>query len=636
MAARPEHLAKSTGAEAPSRPAGGPAGEDEDELSVASALREVMPLFVHGEDFKVLSLVLDDVAELNAEPSFSCGAPRLVAWSPDGALLAVVDPVEGLLSVDFASGEPTCVPLSASVTAAQHLQWSPKGSYLVVQQSPSKAESDEPNVQAWKRASDNTLSPDASFVNPKVKRDLAMFQWSPDEKICCRILADGTLQFFDGVDLKHLLLESPVAVLGGVQACRFAPCSALGDSLCAFTTDTRDSLQCVVKPAMAHIFKPWMERPDFKPRTVDIEFGQEADLKWSPTGTAVLAHCQTDIDDSGQSYYGGSKLVLLSRLETYKLDLTEAKDSVVQAVEWCPARDEFALIQGFQPAKTTLWSWDPQALKCTLTATLHDSAHRNTVRWNPFGSLVCIAGFGNLAGQMTFFGRTEKGLQKVSDCTAACSVSAEWAPDGRHFMTASLAPRMRVDNGLLVWSALSGSKVAKLELDPLYEVQWQPELRGGGRFLDIGCAEVEHVLSGTAGNFAGGAKKQAYRPPTGRGTANNTVAMMMKGELGGETKSEVQLPRKLLEDDWPREEKSTQPALGHGAGLCPRTGWEYMDPKGRKQGPFTLEQMTQWHRMGVFKGTLQVRYDPNDRFVPLQELFPHPMVPFLRAPKRTS
>lgn len=34
-------------------------------------------------------------------------------------------------------------------------------------------------------------------------------------------------------------------------------------------------------------------------------------------------------------------------------------------------------------------------------------AHRNTIRFNPFGSLVCLAGFGNLAGEIDVFGRLD-------------------------------------------------------------------------------------------------------------------------------------------------------------------------------------------------------------------------------------
>merc|ERR1719198_2411220 len=35
---------------------------------------------------------------------------------------------------------------------------------------------------------------------------------------------------------------------------------------------------------------------------------------------------------------------------------------------------------------------------------------------------------------------------------------------------------------------------------------------------------------------------------------------------------------------------------------CPVSGWEYLDKKGNKQGPFSLEQMQTWFEMGAFKG----------------------------------
>ena len=52
-------------------------------------------------------------------------------------------------------------------------------------------------------------------------------------------------------------------------------------------------------------------------------------------------------------------------------------------------------------------------------------AHRNTIRFNGFGSLVCLAGFGNLAGGVDFFGREDNDYVHVSSCTANCTVSAE-------------------------------------------------------------------------------------------------------------------------------------------------------------------------------------------------------------------
>merc|ERR1719409_829722 len=129
---------------------------------------------------------------------------------------------------------------------------------------------------------------------------------------------------------------------------------------------------------------------------------------------------------------------------------------------------------------------------------LLEKAHRNTIRFNPFGSLVCIAGFGNLAGDMDFFGRLENeesntpaDYLRVATCEAHCTVSADWSPDGRHLMTAVLAPRMRVDNGVSVWRALSGTNIAHREYDELHEVHWKPELPGESKFLDVSVAEIE-------------------------------------------------------------------------------------------------------------------------------------------------
>lgn len=33
----------------------------------------------------------------------------------------------------------------------------------------------------------------------------------------------------------------------------------------------------------------------------------------------------------------------------------------------------------------------------------YGSAHRNTISWSPHGRFLCIAGFGNLAGEMDFY-----------------------------------------------------------------------------------------------------------------------------------------------------------------------------------------------------------------------------------------
>eukprot|EP00913_Durusdinium_trenchii_P032049 g30016.t1 len=44
----------------------------------------------------------------------------------------------------------------------------------------------------------------------------------------------------------------------------------------------------------------------------EVESGQLAEIKWCSSGSALLVHCTTEVDDSGKSYYGVSKLLLAS------------------------------------------------------------------------------------------------------------------------------------------------------------------------------------------------------------------------------------------------------------------------------------------------------------------------------------
>lgn len=55
--------------------------------------------------------------------------------------------------------------------------------------------------------------------------------------------------------------------------------------------------------------------------------------------------------------------------------------------------------------------------------------------------------------------------------------------------------------------------------------------------------------------------------------------------------------------------------------VSPEAGWQYVDPKGTVQGPFDLVQIREWFNAGFLKPTLQMRCQPSDPFVPLQELF---------------
>ncbi len=57
-------------------------------------------------------------------------------------------------------------------------------------------------------------------------------------------------------------------------------------------------------------------------------------------------------------------------------------------------------------------------------------------------------------------------------------VTMEWGPDGRHLLTATLAPRLRVDNAVYCYRH-DGTLVAQQPFPELLEALWLPAGQGG-------------------------------------------------------------------------------------------------------------------------------------------------------------
>mmetsp|Transcript_937 Transcript_937/g.1630 ORF Transcript_937/g.1630 Transcript_937/m.1630 type:complete len:733 (+) Transcript_937:368-2566(+) len=506
-----------------------------------------MPFLVREKEaLKVLSMNSSgDPGDLEKqEARVTLPTPKAAQWSPDGRAIALADPALGVVVQELTESAKVFESfklLAGSSKTTQSLFWSPLGSHLVTI-SPAAKGNTEPNVLIFTKM-EGAWSLSASFLYPRLERDKQIFQWSSDEGFCARLCPDGNVLILDGAQLEE---ESSWKKLDHdgrtVQNLEFAPLVAdasVKARLAVFVPDVRDNMQRPVKEAEVTIWDLSSATPVLECKQL-VSSGQISDLKWNSHGTALLAHCQTEVDETGASYYGGSKLILVSHDGKYHKDLTEDV-SVVQAVSWSPTRNEFILINGYQPAKGTLWSWDDEERKAAPVKVLFDKAHRNTIRFNHFGSLVCIAGFGNLVGDIDFFRRLDDekcDYVRVSDCRADCTVSAEWSPDGRSFLTAVLAPRMRVDNGVSVWRALTGTKVSQIKFEELFDVQWRPEAAAERcRFSDITTGETEAAskeLANRAATQTEPKKKQAYRPPGARGGGGGSVAAMMRGEMGND------------------------------------------------------------------------------------------------------
>lgn len=240
---------------------------------------------------------------------------------------------------------------------------------------------------------------------------------------------------------------------------------------------------------------------------------------------------QTEVDKSGKSYYGETTLYLLSanggfdsRIELgmflgahvtlfqYILTHCADKDGPIHDVTWSPNSKEFGVVYGYMPAKTTIF--DTRA-KATHSFAL---GPRNTIIFSPHGRFVLVAGFGNLAGQMDIYD-LEKNYQKICTIEASNASVCEWSPDGKHILTATTSPRLRVDNGVRIWH-VGGGLMYNENLQELYHVTWRPQSPTTHPIEDpLHPVPTPHA---SALEYLGTVKTPskpagAYRPPGARG-----------------------------------------------------------------------------------------------------------------------
>jgi translation initiation factor 2A len=120
-----------------------------------------------------------------------------------------------------------------------------------------------------------------------------------------------------------------------------------------------------------------------------------------------------------------------------------SKEGPIHDLAWSPTGKEFIVVYGFMPAKATLFD-----MKCKPVFDF-GTGSRNTVLWAPHGRFLVLGGFGNISGNMQFWDNNRKKM--MAEVKAPGSTNYAWSPCSRFFLTATLFPRLRVDNGFKVW-----------------------------------------------------------------------------------------------------------------------------------------------------------------------------------------
>lgn len=476
------------------------------------------------------------------KPTESC---RIAVYSPDGSRFA------------FATASDTTVldPVSGSVlakipVAAADLYFSPKGTYLVTWVRPKKdAESGNwiNNLLVWAVA-----SPDAP-VGEYVQKSQGSFrggwsvQWTGDEQYGIRQTAPGVLVAHDAA------FKTPAGKLNvpdGIAEFLVSP--GRNPAVAVFSTGGKG------KPANVRIYKVPALSQIIASRT--LLRAESVQLMWNKLGTACLVNATTDVDQSGKTYYGDSTLYLLTVNSGADQRIALDKEGPVHDVAWSPTSDEFAVVYGYMPSKTTFFDSRGNNVHSLPLAS------RNTLKFSPQGRFVVVAGFGNLQGQVDIYDRGNK-YNKITSLDAPNTSYYDWSPCGRYLLTATTSPRLRVDNGVKIWH-YTGKFMYAHDDEELFSVGWRPEE------LALNLTEpvpAPHESVASRKPVAAAKPKSAYRPPHARGGAEVAGTSLYQRTMAVDQPAQ-ELSKAAAKNKKKREAKRANETGGAGKSPTPSAG----------------------------------------------------------------
>ncbi|KDQ18700.1 hypothetical protein BOTBODRAFT_29077 [Botryobasidium botryosum FD-172 SS1] len=423
---------------------------------------------------------------------------KMYRYSQDGNLIAYAVPG----SVFILQAETCQVIRELAISSALELNFSPLGTYLSTWERPVKLEdgAQHKNHRVWSvETGEEVLS-----VTQKAQEGWDL-QYTPTESHAVRVVGPE-IQVYDPSNWSKGVADK--LKVEGLSMVSLSP--GKNPSIAVFVGEKKGA------PAIVRIYG--LNNLSL-PHTCQKTFykADRAQMKWNALGTQVLVFTHTDVDKTGKSYYGETGLYLLSAAGNFDCRVTLDKEGPIHDFAWSPNSKEFGVVYGFTPAKTVLFD---QRVNIT-----HDfgSSPKNFISFNPQSRLLILAGFGNLAGGIEVYDR--RTLQKVCSIDASNTSWCEWSRDGRFIMTATLSPRLRVDNGIKIWHC-TGSLMHVHLVEELYQASWRPGLASAAppfpNTLPAAPTPSESIalspVKPPAAKPAG-----AYRPPGARGLAAPSI-----------------------------------------------------------------------------------------------------------------
>jgi translation initiation factor 2A len=381
---------------------------------------------------------------------------------PDGSAAFVHRPDAGIFKLNLdRSPSNDESPFLQGTAKVQIMDVSPQGTFLLTWERAQGAEAE--NMKIWNSQTGDFVM---GFRQKALKREAWPYvQWTHNENFAF-VLGTNEVRVYPG---KFPQQEETRFVdkmrIPGITSMSL-PNNAETEGKLLFTSF---SPQDKNKPARAAMYEyPATTKPTANagyPAILSKSLFQaeEMEVHWSPKGDAALIALQTTVDTSGESYYGSTSLFLMSPEKGESIAVPLPQEGPVLDVAWMPNPSKpscFVVAAGKMPSMTSLHNGaDGNA------TFLFGNAHRNTIAWAPHGRFVCLAGFGNLAGGMTFWDRNKlKQIPPANPLTASCTVGYGWSPDSRLVATSTTSPRMNVDNGVHMYR-YNGDQMTNLPWD---------------------------------------------------------------------------------------------------------------------------------------------------------------------------
>lgn len=346
-----------------------------------------------------------------------------------------------------------------------------------------------PNLRVWRlptRAGEGPVRELAAFLCKQQTNWTP--QWTSDETFFARQVGNE-VRFHRADDANRVAFQLRAEHLGG-----FALSPGAYPKAAIFLREANGEPAAVKVFLLPNVQSPVAAKHFFK--------ADKVQFMWSPTGKHLLALTHTDVDSTGQSYYGENSLYFLAGDGSFDGRVSLDKAGPVHDVAWGPRGDEYVVSYGYMPSKLTLFN-----LKCE-PAFIFPVESKNCVRYAPAGNLVAFGGFGNLPGYVEVWTRSGTALRRVGSLQAPGSSVFEWAPSGHCLVTATVTPRLRVDNGYRIWS-WTGELLEHRTYGELYQVAWRPRPADAYPRVDFSKAAAASLATSAAPP----PKKEAYVPP---------------------------------------------------------------------------------------------------------------------------